>query len=142
MTGVRMRSILAATAVTAAALWAAPMPCAAAQGHLMGVGPDGAPAPKRIRIERQVGLIATVVRYVESHLGVEVTSAPVGRPGPLGSPLELDGALDGAALPIGPSMAGVLNFGDPHGAMPALSRMSAAISAGQNHMRLTLRMRW
>jgi hypothetical protein len=138
MTGVRMRSILAATAVTAAALWAAPMPCAAAQGDLMGVGPDGAPAPKRIRIERQIGLIATVVRYVESHLGVEVTSAPVGRPGPLGSPLE----LDGAAHPIGPSMAGVLNFGDPHGAMPALSRMSAAISAGQDHMRLTLRMRW
>lgn len=133
-----MRWVLAATAVTAAALWAAPHPCAAAPARLMGVEGEAAPAPKGIHVERQIALLASVVRYVEDHLGVEIVPAGVERPGTLGAPLE----VGGGAFPAGPSMAGVLNFGDPNGALPALSRMSAAVSAGQDRLRLTLRMRW
>jgi len=133
-----MRWVLAATAVTAAALWVAPHPCAAAPERLTGMSGDPTPAPKRIQIERQVTLLATVVRYVEDHLGVEVLPAPADRTGISGAPLE----WGGATVPAGPSMAGVLNFGGPDGSMPALSRMSAALSAGQDRLRLTLRMRW
>jgi hypothetical protein len=127
-----MRRILTAAALTGLALGAAPHPCQADEA-LMGVGPDAAPAPTRIRIERHLSVVANVVRYVEDHLGVEVVPGSLGHLGGPGSPLglgepavagtfALGGAGDGTRSPFGP--------------------LSAAISAGQDRVRLTLRMRW
>jgi len=130
---------MAVTAVTAAALWAAPSPCVAAQADLLGVSPDGTESPSHFRVERQVSLIASVVRYVENHLGVEIVPGSMHRAGTRGTPLDLYGPPAAAAAP--PAMAGTfaLSGGD---ARSALGRMSAAVSAGQDRLHLTLRVRW
>lgn len=139
-----MRWILAATAVTAAALASVPSPCQAA-GHLMGAEqPQQAPSPGHMRVERQVSLIAAAVRYVEDHLGVEIVPASVDRIGVTGMPLDLygPGAAMGAPAMGAPAVAGTLAFGDGSNPASALNAMSAAVSASQNRVRLTLRMRW
>jgi len=138
-----MRFVLvltATTAMTAAALWAAPHPCAAAQAHLLGAEQRSAPSPTHYRIERQMSLLATVVRYVEDHVGVELVPGPVERIGAAGTPLELDGAP--AGLAARPAMAGVFAVGGGANPLSALGRMSAAVSASENRLHLTLRMRW
>lgn len=135
-----MRWLTAATAMTAAALWAAPSPCAAAGEHLLGVGPEATPSPSRYRVERQVSLIATVVRYVEDHLGVEIVPASVHRVGIEGTPLDLYGPpVRAAGLP---AMAGTFAVGGDENALHALNRMSAAVSASEDRLHLTLRVRW
>jgi hypothetical protein len=134
-----MRWILAATAVTAAALATVPSPCLAA-GHLMGTEqPRNAPSPGHMRVERQVSLIAAAVHYLEDHLGVEIVPASVDRIGVGGMPLELHGA--GTAM-AAPAVAGTLAFGDRSNPASAFNAMSAAVSASQNRLHLTLRMRW
>lgn len=132
-----MRWILAATAVTAATLWVAPHPCAAAE-HLMGAEARKAPSPGHMRVERQVSLIAAALRYVEDHLGVEIVPASVGRIGDAATPL----GLDGPGTPGRPAVAGTFAFGGGTGPVRALNAMSAAVSASQNRLHLTLRMRW
>ncbi len=126
-----MRWILAATALTVAALGLAPCPCRAEETNLMGVSPDAVPTPSRIRIERHLSILANVVRYVEDHLGVEVVPGGVDRIGVSDAPLGLSE----------PAVAGTFAFGGADRRSP-FTPMSAALSAGQNRVRLTLRMRW
>lgn len=97
-----------------------------------------APSAKRMVMERQALLVNAFARYLEERLGFDLLS-PVGRH----VALELAPAAPGPAGVSHDLVALRHDFGTADGGTPALaSRMSAALSARSDRLKLTFRLRW
>lgn len=99
-----------------------------------------APSAKRMVMERQALLVNAFARYLEQRLGFDLLS-PVGRT----IALELAPVDAGAGLtePRADLFALRRSFGQGDGASPLVpGRMSAALSARADSVKLTFRLRW
>lgn len=134
--------IVLAAAVAAVCLGPTPARAAGDDGvalPVLGSAPTRAPAPKRVRVERHLAIVANVLHYLEDHLGVELVPESVDRADVRVAYLPGADALP-AGTDLAPAVAGTFALSGAGSATTA--RLHTVLSATPDRFRLTLRLRW